>query len=89
MDASIAIRPVLDRFQTVIITSGVCQTKLKGSGKWTFPVISVYKTKSAYFQDVVAFEHVSENVRFWSCCNGEYKYDSSASMHFSDDRFKR
>lgn len=24
MDASIAIRPVLDRFQTVIITSGVC-----------------------------------------------------------------
>ena len=72
MDASIAIRPVFERFQSVVITSGV--SALQSCCK-------VYC--DSFVADTLSIRHVPKDPQFPPSYNGHIYHDSLSSMFLS------
>lgn len=75
MDASIAMKPVFDRFQSVVITSGVCNMS---SHEYCVSV-----------SDAFTARHVPKGAGLLARGHGKSVDDARTTMHISFDRVER
>lgn len=78
MDASLAIKPVFERFQSVIITSGVRTLYRPSSGPWA--LANLLRSPLLSVTDAVPAGHLPQDPGLPPRHNGDLHYDAGPSL---------